>query len=156
MGDNVSTNTGLSQSYYFGGFRWGTNFTSRPDFVYWNTPSFKGSALVPSTIDLMINGNKAYNSKINPGEFNIDSNINFRGLGSAEMVVQDIMGNQTVQNIPIFVSERLLKKGLNDYSISSGKLRYNYKLTKITKHAKRHFWLNDVCTCHGLLPSHSA
>lgn len=31
-----------------------------------------------------------------------------------------------------------------------------YKLTKITKHAKRHFWLNDVCTCHGLLPSHSA
>ena len=30
------------------------------------------------------------------------------------------------------------------------------KLTKITKHAKRHFWLNDVCTCHGLLTSHSA
>ena len=30
------------------------------------------------------------------------------------------------------------------------------KLTKITKHAKRHFWLNDICTCHGLLPSHSA
>src|SRR5690606_31515460 len=102
LGDNVSTNTGLSQSYYFGGFRWGTNFTSRPDFVYWNTPSFKGSALVPSTIDLIINGNKAYNSRINPGEFNIDSNINFRGLGSAEMVVQDIMGNKTVQNVPIF------------------------------------------------------
>ena len=30
------------------------------------------------------------------------------------------------------------------------------KLTKTTKHAKRHFWLTDVCTCHGLLPSHSA
>ena len=30
------------------------------------------------------------------------------------------------------------------------------KLTKTTKHAKRHFWLNDICTCHGLLPSHSA
>jgi hypothetical protein len=42
-------------------------------------------------------------------------------------------------------------------------LLYNYlensdgsKLTKTTKHAKRHFWLTDVCTCHGLLPSHSA
>ena len=32
----------------------------------------------------------------------------------------------------------------------------HHKLTKTTKHAKRHFWLNDVCTCHGLLPSHSA
>jgi hypothetical protein len=31
-----------------------------------------------------------------------------------------------------------------------------YKLTKTTKHAKRHFWLTDVCTCHGLLQSHSA
>ena len=30
------------------------------------------------------------------------------------------------------------------------------KLTKIIKHAKRNFWLNDICTCHGLLPSHSA
>ncbi|MGE8540218.1 MAG: fimbria/pilus outer membrane usher protein [Acinetobacter sp.] len=126
IGDVVSTNTGLTQSYYFGGFRWGTNFVSRPDFIYWNTPSLKGSALVPSTIDLIINGNKAYNSKINPGEFNIDSNINFRGLGSADMIVQDIMGNRTVQNIPIFVSERLLKKGLTDYSFSAGKIRYNY------------------------------
>ena len=34
--------------------------------------------------------------------------------------------------------------------------KHPHKLTKITKHAKRHFWLNDVCTCHGLLPSHSA
>ena len=30
------------------------------------------------------------------------------------------------------------------------------KLAKTTKHAKRYFWLNDICTCHGLLPSHSA
>jgi len=126
FGDNVSTLTGITQSYYFGGFRWGTNYTSRPDFVYWNTPSFQGSALVPSTVDLIINGNKAYNTKINPGEFNLNNHINFRGLGQAEMVVEDIMGNKTVQNIPIFVNERLLKKGLNDYSLSAGKLRYNF------------------------------
>mgnify|MGYP003465832748 CR=1 FL=1 len=37
-----------------------------------------------------------------------------------------------------------------------GNLMEVNKLTKTTKHAKRHFWLNDVCTCHGLLPSHSA
>lgn len=126
LGDNVSTPTGITQSYYFGGFRWGTNYTSRPDFVYWNTPSFQGSALVPSTVDLIINGNKAYNTKINPGEFNLNNHINFRGLGQAEMIVEDIMGNKTVQNIPIFVNERLLKKGLNDYSLSAGKLRYNF------------------------------
>lgn len=126
LGDSVSMPTGITQSYYFAGLKWGTNYTSRPDFVYWNTPSFQGSALVPSTVDLMINGSKAYNAKVNPGEFNLNSNINFHGLGQAEMVVEDIMGNRTVQNVPIFVNERLLKQGLNDYSLSLGKLRYNY------------------------------
>ena len=42
------------------------------------------------------------------------------------------------------------------FASADAELNKNYKLTKITKHAKRHFWLNDVCTCHGLLPSHSA
>ena len=44
----------------------------------------------------------------------------------------------------------------NDHSFDISKLTRKIKLTKTTKHAKRHFWLNDVCTCHGLLPSHSA
>ena len=45
---------------------------------------------------------------------------------------------------------------LNTNSSVNDKPIQNDKLTKTTKHAKRHFWLTDVCTCHGLLPSHSA
>ena len=56
-----------------------------------------------------------------------------------EIVIVDNLANSTLQTL-----ERL--------EYISGM----YKLTKTTKHAKRHFWLNDVCTCHGLLPSHSA
>ena len=43
-----------------------------------------------------------------------------------------------------------------ELTFGKGELIKDDKLTKTTKHAKRHFWLNDVCTCHGLLPSHSA
>ena len=42
------------------------------------------------------------------------------------------------------------------WNIKNSKEDLFLKLTKTTKHAKRHFWLTDVCTCHGLLPSHSA
>ena len=42
------------------------------------------------------------------------------------------------------------------FIVSKLQLNHIYKLTKIIKHAKRNFWLNDICTCHGLLPSHSA
>ncbi|CAM4262937.1 fimbria/pilus outer membrane usher protein [Acinetobacter pragensis] len=126
LGDNISTATGLNQSFYFGGFSFGTNFSSRPNYTYWNTPSISGSALTQSSVDLIINGTQAYNAKVNPGQFNIDSNIGFNGLGDAEIVVKDILGNTSVQNIPIFVNQRLLRPGLTDYNISAGKLRYNY------------------------------
>lgn len=126
LGDNISTYTGLNQSFYFGGFSFGTNFTSRPNYTYWNTPSIQGSALTQSSVDLIINGTQAYNAKVNPGQFNIDSNLGFNGLGNAEVVVKDILGNTTVKNIPIFVNQRLLRPGLTDYNISAGKLRYNY------------------------------
>ncbi len=126
LGDNVSTYTGLNQSFYFGGLSFGTNFNSRPNFTYWNTPSVQGSALTQSTVDLLINGTQAYNSKVNPGQYNIDSNIGFSGLGNAQIVVKDILGNSTVQNISIFVDQRLLRPGLTDYNVSVGKLRYNY------------------------------
>ncbi|MDM1487497.1 hypothetical protein [Acinetobacter towneri] len=66
--------------------------------------------MVPSSVDLIINGNKVYNTTVNPGEFLIDSGINFNGMGNAELVVQDVLGNRTVQTIPIFANERLLKK----------------------------------------------
>ena len=126
LGDNISTYTGLNQSFYFGGLSFGTNFTSRPNYTYWNTPSIAGSALTQSSVDLIINGAQAYNAKVNPGQFNIDSNIGFNGLGNAEVVVKDILGNTTVKSIPIFVNQRLLRPGLTDYNLSVGKLRYNY------------------------------
>ena len=44
----------------------------------------------------------------------------------------------------------------NDKSYEAEFIDFYSKLTKIIKHAKRNFWLNDICTCHGLLPSHSA
>lgn len=126
LGDNVSNYTGLNQSFYFGGLSFGTNFSRRPNFTYWNTPSVQGSALTQSTVDLMINGSQAYNAKVNPGQYNIDSNIGFSGLGDAQIIVKDILGNTTVQNISVFVDQRLLRPGLTDYNFSAGKLRYNY------------------------------
>lgn len=126
LGDNISTYTGLNQSFYFGGLSFGTNFTGRSGFTYWNTPSIQGSALTQSSVDLIINGAQAYSGRVNPGQFSIDSNIGFNGLGSADVIVKDVLGNTKVQSMDIFVNQRLLRPGLTDYNLSAGKLRYNY------------------------------
>ena len=62
-------------------------------------------------------------------------------------------------NFELVISQelsKLLGKDAEFQKLSLRNMTISDKLTKTTKHAKRHFWLNDVCTCHGLLPSHSA
>lgn len=126
FGDNVSRSLGLTQGFYFSGVQWGTNFMSRSDFVYWNVPTIHGSALAPSNIDLLINGQHIYQTKVNPGEFNLQAGAYYNGDGKAQIIVEDILGNKQIQEIDISVSDRVLKKGLSDYLFSAGRLRYQY------------------------------
>lgn len=44
------------------------------------------------------------------------------------VVVEDILGNTTVQSFPVYINNKLLKPDLNEYNISLGKIRYNYDL----------------------------
>lgn len=126
LGDNITPSSPISRGVYFAGLQYGTSFMQRPGFVYWNIPTIQGSALTPSNIDLYINGVNSYSSRVNPGEFNIESGAFFNGDGKAQMIIEDVLGNKTVQNIDLSMTDQLLKKGLRDYNISVGRLRYNF------------------------------
>ena len=126
IGDNTSVYNSLTNSFRYGGISFGTNYTDRPDFVYWNMPTLQGSAALPSTVDLYINGVNLYKQSITPGNYSLQTGATIDQAGEARVVVQDILGNQTVQSFPIYISSQLLRVGLNEYDISLGKLRYNY------------------------------
>lgn len=126
IGDNITPSSPISRGVYFAGLQYGTSFMQRPGFVYWNIPTIQGSALTPSNVDLYINGVNSYSSRVNPGEFNIESGAFFNGDGKAQMIIEDVLGNKTVQNIDLSMTDQLLKKGLQDYNISVGRLRYNF------------------------------
>ncbi len=126
IGDTTSGYSALTQSVRFGGLSFGTDYTSRPNFVYWNIPSLKGSAVLPSTVDLYIDGVNIYQKKISPGDYNLQTGANIESAGTAQMVVQDVLGNTTVRSFPVLISSKLLREGLNDYNVSLGKLRYSY------------------------------
>ena len=126
LGDNASINNPLINSFRFGGLSYGTTFTERSDFIYWNTPILRGSAIIPSTVDLYINGISIYRQNVTPGDYTLQTGANIQQSGMAQLVVEDVLGNRTVQNFPVFINNRLLRKGLNEYNISLGKLRYNY------------------------------
>ena len=126
LGDTTSFYNPLLDSFRFGGISFGTNFTNYPDFIYWNVPILNGSAALPSTVDLYINGVSQYQQQVTPGHYNLNTGANIQQAGEAQVVVEDILGNRTVQNFSVYVNSQLLKPGLNEYNVSLGKLRYDY------------------------------
>ncbi|MBL8284443.1 MAG: fimbrial biogenesis outer membrane usher protein [Acinetobacter johnsonii] len=128
IGDTNSFYNPLLDSFRFGGISFGTNFTNYPDFIYWNVPTLNGSAALPSTVDLYINGVNQYQQQVTPGHYNLNTGANIQQAGEAQIVVEDILGNRTVQNFSVYVTSQLLKPGLSEYNFSLGKLRYDYDI----------------------------
>ena len=128
MGDTTTVYNPLINSLRFAGLNWGTNFTERPNFIYWNTPILQGSARVPSTVDLYINGVSIYSQRVSPGDFNLQTGAQIQQAGNAQIIVEDVLGNRSVQSFPILVTNRLLRSDLSEYNVSLGKLRYNYNI----------------------------
>lgn len=128
LGDTTTVYNPLINSLRFAGLNWGTNFTERPNFIYWNTPILQGSARVPSTVDLYINGVSIYSQRVSPGDFNLQTGAQIQQAGNAQIIVEDVLGNRSVQSFPILVTNRLLRSDLSEYNVSLGKLRYNYNI----------------------------
>lgn len=126
LGDNTTSLNSLNNSFRFGGLSFGTNYIARPDFVYWNSPTLQGSAAVPSTVDLYLNGVNLYRENVGPGNYSLPTSGLLNKSGNAQIVVEDILGNRTVRNFPIYINNRLLKPKLDEFNISIGKLRYGY------------------------------
>ncbi|MQW93314.1 fimbria/pilus outer membrane usher protein [Acinetobacter sp. dk771] len=126
IGDSTTLYNPMINSLRFAGLNWGTNYLERPSFVYWDTPQLKGSARLPSTIDLYMNGVSIYRQRVSPGDYVLDTGAKINYTGNAQIVVEDILGNRSVQNLPIMVTHRLLRRGLSEYNVALGKLRYNY------------------------------
>ncbi len=126
VGDGTTVMTPFVNSLRYGGISFGTNFSDRPDFIYWNAPTLRGSAALPSKVDLLLNGVSIYQQNVTPGDFVLQTGANIQQAGNAQLVVEDVLGNRTVQSFPLMINNRLLLPGLNEYNVTLGKLRYNY------------------------------
>ena len=126
LGDATTVSNPFFNSLRFAGINWGTNYLERPGFVYWNTPQIQGTARLPSTVELYMNGVKIYNQKVSPGDYVLQTGSQINYTGNAQMVVEDVLGNRSIKTLPILVNNKLLRKGLSEYNLSLGKLRYNY------------------------------
>lgn len=123
VGDFSSGTTGWGRSVYMGGIRFSRNYDLNPYELTVPMSSFAGETVLPSTVDLYINGIRQASQSVSPGPFDIEAPALQRGAGEATMVVTDITGQKRQYNFDIYGAPEMLRKGIAEGSFESGYVR---------------------------------
>lgn len=126
VGDSQSRALDWSRSTRISGIKLAKNFNLQPYQVTSPLASFKGSVLLPSTIDLLINGIQQSSNALPPGQFDIQSMPSITGSGTAQLRITDLNGQQRIVDFSLFGTSKLLQPGLSDWDVNIGVNKLNY------------------------------
>jgi outer membrane usher protein FimD/PapC len=126
VGDAITPAGLLVPSVRFGGVTISRNFDLDPAFIQYPTFDYAGSIAAPGEIDIYQNGFKLRTEKLPPGPFQLEDLAGAPGYGDIELVLRDQFGRETRLNSPYYLTEQLLKPGLQEYSYGAGLLRDGY------------------------------
>ncbi len=126
VGDLVTPSLNWSRSYRMAGVEWRKNFDLRPDLLTFPSASIEGSAVVPSSVSLYVNGVQQAAHEVGGGPFVLDGVTGLNGAGQATVVTRDALGRSVSRTVPLYVDTRLLAPGLSDFALSAGVLRRDY------------------------------
>jgi outer membrane usher protein len=126
VGDAIGVAGAWGRSVRFGGIQYGTNFATQPYLVRFPLQAVSGEAVLPSTVDLLVNGVPVSSQNVPPGPFRINDVPTITGAGNIRVVVRDILGREQVTVLPYYTPLVLLREGLSDYAVEAGKIRRNF------------------------------
>jgi outer membrane usher protein len=126
VGDSITTPSAWGRALRFGGVQFGTNFSTQPLLVTTPLLAATGEAVVPSTVDVFVNGRQVASEGVPPGPFTIDRLPALSGAGQMQVVVTDALGRQQVLTQPYYSGTALLRAGLSEYSAELGSVREDY------------------------------
>lgn len=126
VGDTLSGALSWTRPTRLGGIRVSRNFALQPYRITTPLASFAGEAVLPSTVDILINGIQQSSQQVQPGQFVIDSAPMLSGAGQAQLVITDINGQRRVLDFALYGTPQLLEPGLSDWSLELGAVRRRY------------------------------
>jgi outer membrane usher protein len=157
LGDLISSSFSWNRSLRLGGVQWRKSFDLRPDLLSFPVAAVRGSALVPSSLSLYVNGVQQFAGSVPSGPFVVNQVVGISGAGEATVVTRDAFGRTTSTALPLYVDTRMLASGLSEYSVESGFVRrgfaqssFAYKAAPVASGSVRYGW-NDRLTveAHG-------
>jgi len=125
-GDVITRSLPWAPAVRLGGLQVNRDFSVRPDVVTYPLPAFRGSAALPSTVELIVGGQRVAGGAVDPGPFALETLPPINGYGEANLIVTDMNGRAVEQSLPFYVSSALLRPGLTDFAVAFGAFRENY------------------------------
>ncbi|KAF1055650.1 MAG: hypothetical protein GAK43_00445 [Stenotrophomonas maltophilia] len=126
IGDFYSGFVDWTRPVRMGGVQIGRNYGLQPYRVLTPAPSFLGQAVVPSTVELYVDGLRQYSGQVPVGPFQLGAQPGISGSGSAQVVVTDAFGRMRTLDFSFYGTQQLLAKGISDWSLGVGRLRENF------------------------------
>lgn len=126
VGDFITSGIAWTRPLHIEGIQIRSDFSMRPDLVTFPLPSVTGSTAVPSTLNVLTDGNLMVSTQIEAGPFEIPQLPVISGAGTITMTVTNAMGQQVTLSQPFYSSTSLLKPGLQTYALQAGLVRRNW------------------------------
>jgi|GEM_PF-211210 len=120
LGDSVTSSGSLGRPVRFGGVQVASNFATDPNFVTFPLPTIGGLAEQNSVAEVFLNNTVRVSEDVPAGPFEIDNLPVVTGAGEVQLRVTDLLGREQFLTQSYYVSPRLLKEGLSDYSVELG------------------------------------
>ncbi|QYE33620.1 fimbria/pilus outer membrane usher protein (plasmid) [Polymorphobacter sp. PAMC 29334] len=128
VGDFISGGLSWTRPVRMAGVQFSIDYALRPDLVTFPLPSVSGSAAVPSTIDVLVNGTRLFSREIEAGPFTVPQLPVVTGAGTISTTLTNALGRQVSTTLPFYATSLLLAPGLQSASVQAGALRRNFGL----------------------------
>jgi len=126
LGDFITTSLAWTRPVRLEGAQIRSDFSIRPDLVTFPMPSISGSAAVPSTVDVLANGNTVISRAVDAGPFEVPQLPVVSGAGTISMTVTNAMGQQVNVQQAFYASPAMLTPGLQTFGVQAGLVRRNW------------------------------
>jgi outer membrane usher protein len=123
LGDFITGGLAWTRPVHLEGVQINSDFSMRPDLVTFPMPSITGSAAVPSTVNVLADGNLGASSEIAAGPFEIPQLPVVSGAGTISMTLTNSLGQQVTLTQPFYASSAMLAPGLQTFAVQSGLVR---------------------------------
>lgn len=128
LGDSFNQPGSWGRSVQFAGVRYTSDFSLDPGFVAYPLPSISGEAVLPSSVDILINNIRQHQQSVPQGPFELQQFPTITGSGELQLQVTDLLGRTQTYIQPFYIASQLLAEGLSSFSYETGWVRQNYGL----------------------------